>query len=199
LEDGARSNSKSSAARTDIDQRAQFESLYREVNTRLAAFVRPQAPRFLVEDIVQDTWMVVWRRWASLPMKLDQRRAWVFGVAKKVAPRAVLRALRQIPVGVEVFEGLTDTRVDDPLSVYLSGEAARALLSTLSDGERDAVILHVLFGMTVNEIAEELVCSTTAVTTRLERARRRARRYRESVAAANRIAGASTITRGVGE
>lgn len=54
-------------------------------------------------------------------------------------------------------------------------ERAREILALLPGAERDAVSLTVLAGLTCDQAAQILGCSTSAVTSRVHRARLRLR------------------------
>jgi RNA polymerase sigma-70 factor (ECF subfamily) len=168
-----------------FDARAEFETLFRELNAPLAAFVRRRVPRELVDDVLADTWHVVLRRWSALPVDPSDRRGWIFGVAKKVAARANLDEVRR-----KQHEGVFDrsaSRPDDSFSAFASREAAHALLAALSRAERDVFTLHVLAELSVKETAAELGCSISSVTTRLVRARQHAKEYLAAMSESERV------------
>lgn len=61
----------------------EFEQLYREAAPRVLAFLRRRVPNADAEDLLGETFLVVWRRQDALPVG-DARLAWVFGVARRM-------------------------------------------------------------------------------------------------------------------
>ena len=154
----------------DVDA---FERLYRLYQPRLARFLinllrRPQ----LVEEVLDDTMMVVWQTAASF-RGTSKLSTWVFAIAYRKA----LKARARWPDPVEDAE--QDRRVsNDPLpdadlDRSRIHEALRSAMSTLSAEQRAVVDLTYFHGLGYREIAEILSCPVDTVKTRMFHARRR--------------------------
>jgi RNA polymerase sigma factor (sigma-70 family) len=154
---------------------AAFEALYRGYYPRLRRFLervtrRPQ----IVEEILNDTMFVVWRKAASYNGK-SQVSTWIFGIAFKRA----LKALKRVddPVAFEPDDRTDDERAGPEAIVaqqQVRASIARAL-TRLSPEQRAVIELTCLEGYSCAEVAEIMHCPVNTVKTRMFHARRRLR------------------------
>ena len=156
----------------DVDA---FERLYRIYQPRLARFLinlvkRPQ----LVEEVLDDTMMVVWQTAASF-RGTSKLSTWVFAIAYRKA----LKARARWPDPLEESE--QDSRVSNhplPDADLQQGRVRAALLGAmagLSAEQRAVVDLTYFHGLGYRDIAEILDCPVDTVKTRMFHARRRLR------------------------
>lgn len=150
---------------------AEFESFF----TTTAPAVRRYAYRMVdassVDDIVSETFTLVWQRWSDVPVEEAPRRAWTFRVAHhrvqhwyEAKQREVRLHRRLAPVRTQVADHADE----------LADEAGvAALLAVLPPAEREAMWLVVCDGLTPQDAAYVLDCSASALTSRLSRARQR--------------------------
>jgi len=162
-------------ARVVAGERAAFDALFRRFYPRLRRFVervtrRPQ----LVDEIVNDTLLVVWRKAASYD-GTSSVSTWVFAIAY----RKSLKALKGIDEPVEDDPDLhpsLDSR--SPESLLLREETLLILgdaLATLSPEQRAVVELTYFHECGYREIAAILECPVDTVKTRMFHARRKLR------------------------
>jgi len=156
------------------DPAAAFARAYRLLAPQVRGYARRQVPDGLAEDVVSETFIVVWRRWADVPTVLEELRPWVFGVARNKI-RHVLeqhgRSARSL-ASVAAMEP-THALPGDPGDELAAADRTRRLLAQLPPAEEEAMNLTVWAGLTPSEAAEVLGCSVTALTSRLSRARAR--------------------------
>lgn len=158
---------------TDDPPDRQFERLFRDLVPEVRAFVRRHVPAAAVDDVVSDVFLVVWRKWAALPGPHDERRAWVFTVARFTIAQEHDR-VRADHERNRRWSLRAATEPDVDAGALLAGtDAVVRVLRTLPPAERDALACVVLDGLSMAQTAERLGCSVSAVTTRLARARRR--------------------------
>ncbi len=153
---------------------AAFADAYRTLAPQVRGYARRQVPDGLAEDVVAETFLVVWRRWAEIRTDPEHLRSWVFGVARNKirhvreqhgrAARTLARAAAMEP---------TRPGSPDPADELAAADRARRLLARLPPAEGEAMALTVWAGLTPSEAAEVLGCSLTALTSRLSRARAR--------------------------
>lgn len=150
-----------------------FAAAYRLLAPQVRGYARRQVPDDLAEDVVAETFLVLWRRWSHAPAG-DQVRPWVFGVARNKIKHVHEQRSRQLRtvVGVAAAEP-TRAPVADPSDRLAGDDLARRLLAQLPPAEGEAMSLTVWAGLTPSEAAEVLGCSLTALTSRLSRARAR--------------------------
>jgi len=153
---------------------AAFEILYRSYYPRLWRFLervtrRPQ----IVEEILNDTMMVVWRKASSYNLH-SQVSTWIFGIAF----RRALKALKRLddPVDSEPDDRPDGAAGPEGLVAKQETRAvvARAL-RTLSPDHRAVIELTYFEGYSCAEIAEIMRCPVSTVKTRMFHARRRLR------------------------
>jgi RNA polymerase sigma factor (sigma-70 family) len=154
---------------------AAFDILYRGYYPRLRRFLervtgRPQ----IVEEILNDTMLVVWRKASSYNLS-SQVSTWIFGIAF----RRALKALKRIddPVDFEADES-PDQVGAGPEGMLAQqqtrGSIARSL-GALSPDHRAVIELTYFEGYSCAEIAEIMGCPVSTVKTRMFHARRRLR------------------------
>ncbi len=162
------------AGAADDDPAAVFGAAYRLLAPQVRGYARRQVPDDLAEDVVAETFLVVWRRWDDVPADPAQLRPWVFGVARHKILRVreqQQRAVRSV-VSVAAAEPAR-APAPDPADTLAAADRARRLLAHLPPAEAEAMALTVWAGLSPREAAEVLGCSVTALSSRLSRARAR--------------------------
>ena len=142
------------AAATDGDELA-FGVLWRDLQPPLLRYLNAFAPG-AGEDLASETWLRVVGALGSFIGDERAFRAWVFTVARH---RAVDRWRRRTRRHDELvpLEALADLpALDDPAEAALdaiSTQAAVALLSTLPRDQAEVVLLRVVAGLDVAQVA----------------------------------------------
>jgi len=179
--EGPRSAAEQSAALDDVrliarvaarDLRA-FEQLYRAYHPRLTRFLgailrRPD----LVEEALNDTMMVVWRRPEAFN-GTSKVSTWIFAIAYRTALKA--RSRHDEPVedrDAEVRPSL-EIGPEQQLDRRQAGEILAGALGRLPAEQRAVVDLTYFHEVGYREIAEILDCPVGTVKTRMHHARRR--------------------------
>ena len=163
-------------ARVVGGDRAAFEELYRLYHPRLTRFLHNLIRRpTLVEEVLDDTMMVVWNRAESFH-GTSKLSTWVFAIAYRKA----MRGLKRQDEAVEDKDA--DNRVSDAASPEEESSRQRinALLmramDELSPAHRAVVDLTYFHDLGYREIATILECPVDTVKTRMFHARRHLRR-----------------------
>jgi RNA polymerase sigma factor (sigma-70 family) len=152
-----------------MEAQARFDALYREHAGAVTRYVRRRCEPESADDVVADVFVVAWRRLDEMP---EDPLPWLLGVARRVLANrrrsdARADALRQ-RIGSEERARAT-TRNDDD-----DGTAAVwAALGTLSDREREALLLVAWEGLSTARAARVAGIGANAFAARLYRARRR--------------------------
>jgi RNA polymerase sigma-70 factor (ECF subfamily) len=159
--------------------RSAFEELYKIYHPRLTRFLfnllrRPP----LVEDVLNETMMVVWERADSFS-GASKLSTWIFAIGFRKA----MKALRRQDEAVE------DTNADQRVSLQATPEEAfgqhrmhgllMRAISELSPAHRAVVDLTYFHEIGYREIARILECPVDTVKTRMFHARRHLRRRLE--------------------
>jgi RNA polymerase sigma factor (sigma-70 family) len=163
------------------EQMDAFEALYRLYHPRLVRFLDGMTRRpALVEEILDDTMLVVWRR-AHTWLPTAKVSTWIFGIAYRQA----LKALRQVDDAVEFQD--TDEQADASDADHFHASPDGALqqqqlriqldgaLATLSPEQRAVIQMTYYLGYSCRDIAQVMDCPVDTVKTRMFYARRRLR------------------------
>jgi RNA polymerase sigma factor (sigma-70 family) len=156
---------------SERDRRA-FELLYRVYYRRLTRFLEQMTRRSqLVEEIVDDTMLVVWRK-AGTFNGASRVSTWIFAIAYRKALKALRRAAEptRIPWDGE------PSSADGPETVLIERESRNRLrraLAGLSAEQRAVVELTYYHGYAYREIAQIVRCPVDTVKTRMFHARRK--------------------------
>jgi len=129
--------------------------------------------RSLAEDIVQESLLRAWRSRDTLK---DQgaARAWLLTIVRREHARLYERKRLELVSLDEALESQTPAKMADPDGDLFT---LRNAIMRLPIEYREPLLLQVLGGFSTEEIARELALSTTAVLTRLFRARNKLRTF----------------------
>jgi RNA polymerase sigma-70 factor (ECF subfamily) len=133
---------------------------------------RLAAPGVDPADLLHDVFVVALRRWSDLS-RATSPRAWLFGVAVKVASdsRRRARVRRLFGLSPPATEVELKTPEGDLERAQLANAVQRAL-DAMSGKKREALVLYELEGLSGQEIALALGVPLKTVWTRLHHARR---------------------------
>ncbi len=151
------------------DQTARFERLFRAQYPAVAGYVRRRADAALADDLVNEVFLVAWRRLDEVP---PSPRPWLLGVARNVLGTHIrgarrVRALHERLAAVEVVL----PEADQPLA----GATVAIALSALRPKDCEALMLVNWDGLTPSEAARVLGERPATFRVRLHRARSRLR------------------------
>lgn len=153
--------------------RLAFEALYRAYFPRLARFLgRMTRSGTLIEEIVNDTLLVVWRKAATFNGS-SKVSTWVFAIAYRRACKALQGLDEAVDGGADEREGLESDRPEWQFERLRMADALDAALAALPLAQRSAFQLTFYHDMSYTEIAEIMACPVNTIKTRLFHARKR--------------------------
>ncbi len=159
-----------------VDERTWFEQLYRAHATEILRLgVRSTDDRADAEDLLAETFAVVWRRRADRG-SITLPRAWIYGIARGVLAnqrRGRNRRRRLMTKATHVFDPVTPDDATEALEAEEERSRVRAALQSLRDADRELLILSVWQELTRDELADIYDCRPNAISVRLTRARTR--------------------------
>lgn len=152
-----------------------FETLYRTYHSRLSHFLMRMLRRpVMVEEVLNDTLMVVWNRADSFNGG-SKVSTWIFAIAYRKA----LKALRKLDEPMEdTFAEKRPSGEAGPEQLLGQSQTRAALAEALDDLTRDhrtVVDLAYFHEMGYREIAEIMDCPVDTIKTRMYHARRNLR------------------------
>ena len=124
------------------------------------------------EDLTTEVFLVAWRRRNELP---HEPLPWLYGVARKVLANHRRGDARRAALAERAAAHAREDTPDLAEAVGLRADLAQAL-ETLSDHDRELVLLVAWEGLAVGEAAAALGCTRAAAAVRLHRARKRLHR-----------------------
>jgi RNA polymerase sigma-70 factor (ECF subfamily) len=156
-----------------LGDRAAFERLYRSYYDRLFRFVLRVTGRMnLVEDVINDTMMVIWRK-AGEYRAAAQASTWIFGIAYRKALKALSRESRVL----EYVDEVPEVEAPPPETLDREGlhAAIRQAVTQLPPEHRAVVDLTFFFNRSYEEVAQILDCPVGTVKSRMFHARAKLR------------------------
>jgi len=161
--------------RVAAEEKEAFEALYRLYNPRLQRFVRSVTKQpALVEEILDDTMMVVWRKAYTFNHR-SKVSTWIFAIAYRQALKALKRLGSLEEPEAAAYADVTALGPDDALQQQELRKHLDDALSTLSPDQRAVMELTYYFGYACREIAQIMSCPVDTVKTRMFYARRKLR------------------------
>jgi RNA polymerase sigma-70 factor, ECF subfamily len=155
-----------------------FRLLFQSVIGALHGFVARQCPPAEAVDITAEILTEVFAHWANAPNSLSEQRKWVFGFARNKLKEDARRHAYSVSAAQLVAANQPQAYSFDELTA--ANDRVRRILHRLPEKEREAVTLTVFAGFTAREAADILGINTSAVTTRVSRARKHLKRIIES-------------------
>lgn len=156
--------------RPHISPRTRFESIAGEVFEPLQRYLLRRAPRSMVDDVLSEVMLVVWRRIEDVPA--GAVLPWCYGVTRRILAnhrRSERRRLR-----------LVDRLNAEPAPTALGGEDSHSLgpeleqaIAHLSSDDRELVYLWAWEQLEPREIAIVLGSNPNSVSLRLTRVKKR--------------------------
>ncbi len=158
-------------AHPDTPQLRRFDDLYRgEFAFVWSAARHLGAPSGAVADVVQDVFLIAYRRLEQLHYEVSPR-AWLFGVTRRVTFRYRRGAARSARRNA-AFAEFAQPAARAPQQRHDDAEQLRGLLERLGDGTRVVWEMTEMLGMSAPEIASELELPLNTVYSRLRLARK---------------------------
>ncbi len=136
-----------------------FAVLYRDLNPRLVRYLGAKAPG-VAEDLAAETWLGAARGLGSFQGDEGAFRGWLFTIAGRRLVQHWRDTARRPATPVAPGSLLERRAADDPeaegLAAVSAQEAARTIAAALSPDQADVVLLRMLGGLDVDQVAAVL-------------------------------------------
>lgn len=123
------------------------------------------------EDAVQEVWIIAYRRLHTLDPQASAR-AWLASIARRVVWRT-RRTAQRLDRRVNALAEEPQSSPSDACDRYEAATTVRDALESLSEEQRNVLVLTTLHGFTAPEVADVLEVPVNTVYSRLRLARRR--------------------------
>ncbi len=157
--------------RSAARDRQAFERLYRLYHPRLERFlVRVTPRRDLIEEVINDTLLVVWRKAADFKGQ-SQVSTWIMGIAYRCALKALRGPNGHQPQECPLDESLQHLAVEGPLPGHERRDWVGKGLRHLPVEQIATLQLAYHFGYSCEEIGDIMGCPVSTVKARMFHAR----------------------------
>jgi RNA polymerase sigma-70 factor, ECF subfamily len=146
-----------------------FERVYRDHHPAVRAYLLRRAEPELAQDALSETFLTAWRRLDELPA---DPLPWLLATARRTLAnqRRSARRLGGLRERMAASEAHTDV---DPIEGVADAELVRRALATLSERDREVLMLVAWEGLEPARAAQVAGCSRATFAVRLHRARKR--------------------------
>jgi RNA polymerase sigma factor (sigma-70 family) len=151
---------------TTSDRR--FEDIFRAHFSAVHAYVRRRVGSGVEDDILADTFAILWRRLDDVP---DDSLPWLYGVARRVISNHSRARDRQLALARRLAN-TRDVSAPDHGELFCDSEHVREALMGLSAHEREALLLVAWEGLDRARAARAAGCTRATFAVRLHRARK---------------------------
>lgn len=152
-----------------VDEKDRFTAMYDAYRMRVWAYAAGRVGVHAADEVVSETFVVAWRRFAEMP---SASLPWLLGVARNTIRDSVRAQVRRDALAAELRRWTEEAASDVADGVVDRLTLLRAL-TELSEADREVLTLIAWQGLEPREAARVLGCSTPALRVRLHRARRR--------------------------
>ncbi len=113
--------------------------------------------REIAEDIVQETFVQIWRKASLYDPTLGSARGWIYTILRNLSLNAI-RNERHTPTADDELSALADAANDleEPFDRLGDGKALKICLGTLDPQRRASILLAYVWGYSHGEIAGRL-------------------------------------------
>jgi RNA polymerase sigma-70 factor, ECF subfamily len=153
----------------DDEDRERFTGLYDAHRMRVWAFAAGRVGGQAADEVVSETFLVAWRRFADMP---EAALPWLLGVARNVIHELNRAQGRQKTLATDL-RAWAQTAESDIANGVVDQLAVLSTLSGLSEADREVLLLVTWQSLNVHEAAQVLGCSVPTLRVRLHRARKR--------------------------
>lgn len=160
-------------ARVAAGDRAAFEKLYRIYFSRLSRFIgRMTRNAPLIEEVVNDTMLVVWQKAASFDGSCKPS-TWIFAIAYRKTLKGLRGSDDPVESDASLYEDESGNQPEQTMNrLQLQNTVAEAL-DQLPAAQRAVMVLTYYHEMAYSDIAEVVDCPVNTVKTRMFHARHR--------------------------
>ena len=153
--------------------RAAFEKLYRVYFSRLTRFIgRMTRNAPLIEEIVNDTMLVVWQKAATFDGSCKPS-TWIFAIAYRKTLKGLRGSDEPVESDASLYEDESGNQPEQTMDRQQLQQTVAEALDQLPAAQRAVMVLTYYHEMAYSDIAEVVACPVNTVKTRMFHARHR--------------------------
>ncbi len=140
------------------DQQALRQLFEAEAGRLIAVAQRIVRRRELAEEVVQESFIQIWRKAATYDPALGSARGWIYAIVRNRALNVIRDGAREDLVDAETLDAKVDGQatVADALDRLAVGSRLKDCLEEIDKDKRESVLLAYVAGYTHGEIAGRL-------------------------------------------
>ena len=150
-----------------MDEEADFTRLFQAHYESVLRYAWRRVGPTDAPDIANETFRIAWEKHREIPP--DRPLPWLYVTARNLIRNLVKKEKRR--EGLLAVHDVGD--IDDHAVAVVARQAALTALNSLSESDRELVLLVAWEGLDLREAAQVAGCSRATATMRLHRARRR--------------------------
>jgi RNA polymerase sigma-70 factor, ECF subfamily len=157
---------------SEIEAMRRFTAIYDTHHGQVYGYAVDRAGARWADEIVSETFLVAWRRFAEVP---EPALPWLLGVARNLAREQFRLSARDQSIEADLSARFAagESTSADPADVVTERDTVLTALAALSQDDRELLTLVLWHGVSPREAASVIGCSTPTYFVRLHRARRR--------------------------
>lgn len=160
-------------ARIAAGDRLAFETLYRAYFPRLSRFIGRMARNpALIEEVVNDTMLVVWQKAASFDGTCKVS-TWIFAIAYRKTLKGLKASDEPVESDASLYEDDSGNQPEQTMKRQQLQQSVADALAQLPPAQRAVMVLTYYHDMAYNDIADVVECPLNTVKTRMFHARHR--------------------------
>lgn len=158
--------------RATVQAEADFTGLYAQTYGDVLRFVQRRCHPSHAQDVTAEVFLVAWRRYDHLPTPFDERRAWLFGVARKILANDRRGEHRRTALTVRIQAAHEDVQPDAHPDLVAARVDLERIWPRLRPEHQEALAMALWDDLDSAQAGAVLGISATAYRIRLSRARR---------------------------
>jgi RNA polymerase sigma-70 factor, ECF subfamily len=151
------------------DEATRFTAMYDACRQRVWAYAVSRAGRQIADEVVSETFVVAWRRFADVP---EPALPWLLAVARNVIRDNFRAETRRDSLAAELH-AWGDVPERDIAEQVTERLAVVRAMASLPEDDREILILIAWQGLSPRDAARVVRCSAATLRVRLHRARKR--------------------------
>jgi RNA polymerase sigma-70 factor (ECF subfamily) len=139
--------------------RAALQEIYRrEAGAMIGIAARIVKRRELAEEVVQESFIAIWRFASRFDPSIGSGRAWLFQIVRNRALNMLRDTSRELPTEDDVLNAAVDAGADseNAFEMLANNSALKRCLEELEPHRRQGILLAFVEGMSHGEIAAKL-------------------------------------------
>ncbi|WP_370949181.1 RNA polymerase sigma factor [Amycolatopsis sp. cg5] len=172
-------SSDAAVIEASLGEPGRFAAIFDRHGPHIHRYLARRLGREAADDLVGDTFLIAFDKRGKYDLARPDARPWLYGIATNLVSQywrdqGKQARLRLVTGPEPVQDGHAD-RVAEQVTAEAMGDVLTQALNTLSEGDRDVLVLIATEGLAYDEVAAALDIPVGTVRSRMFRARKKVR------------------------